>query len=166
MVAIVQIHEKNGAGETPTDKTSATIRYKNADNATVDANDPMVIPVSGSDFSFDKWLILSVTVAPDTQIENLLAYMDGANGWGTGVLGWYKTAGSYSTPSAPASAAGYTDLFTATIGSPIDMDAINTGPFSGTGDIGDYLQTMEEVVDTANQGVTSDETLTFSYDES
>lgn len=168
MVATVQILEKNGAGETPTNKTSLEVRYKNADDAVVDANDPMVIPPAGSNFSFDKWLRLSVTVDPDTQIENLLSYTDGANGFGTGVFAWYKTIGVFVTPTAPGSAGGYSDLFSATIGSPIDMDAINTGPFVAptTGDIGDYLQTMLQVDSTATQGALPNETLTFSYDES
>jgi hypothetical protein len=163
MVATVIVNEKNGAGETATDKTSGTIRYKNADNATVDANDPMVIPGAGSDFSFDKWLQLEVTVAPDTQLDNLEVYTDGASGFGTGVLAWYKITGSYSTPSAPASAAGYTDLFALTSGSPGDLGA---GPHTSTGDKGSYLQTMLEVASTATQGALTAETLTFAYDES
>lgn len=166
MVATVLIREKNGAGETATDKTSGTIRFKNADNATVDANNPMVIPGSGSDFSYEKYLRLNISVAPDTQIENLQAYTDGASGFGTGVNTWYKTSGTYSTPTEPASTAGFTDLFTKTSGSPIDMDATNTGPFSATGDIGDYLILMMEVASTATQGALTSEVITFQFDES
>ena len=36
MAATVQIREKNTAGQTATDKTSGTIRFKKADDATVD----------------------------------------------------------------------------------------------------------------------------------
>ena len=46
MAATVQIVEKNGAGGTTTDKTSGTIRFKNADNSTVDLVNPMVKPGS------------------------------------------------------------------------------------------------------------------------
>lgn len=165
MVATVLIREKNTAGETPTDKTSGTVRYKNADNATVDANDPMVIPGSGSDWSFEKWLRLNVSVAPDNQIENVRAYTDGSEA-ATGVNYWYRVVGTFATPAQPTNNAGLTDLFTATSGSPIDMDAINTGPFTGTGDIADYLVTSLEVQDTATQGNLAAETLTFSFDES
>jgi hypothetical protein len=38
MAATVQIVEKNGAGGTTTDKTSGTIRFKNADNSTADTD--------------------------------------------------------------------------------------------------------------------------------
>lgn len=61
MAATVQILEKNGAGPTTTDKTSGTIRFKNADNATVDTGNPMVKPGAGTDYSFEKWLRLNVT---------------------------------------------------------------------------------------------------------
>ena len=44
MAATVQLVEKNGAGGTQTDKTSGTIRFKNADNSTVDTSNPMVKP--------------------------------------------------------------------------------------------------------------------------
>ena len=165
MVATVIINEKNTVSETATDKTSGTVRFKNADNATVDINDPMVIPASGSDWSFEKWLRLEITVAPDNQIENLRAYSDGSEAV-TGVNYWYRTIGVFATPVQPASNAGLTDLFTSNSGSPIDMDAVNTGPFTGTGEIGDYLVLSLEVDDTATQGNLAAETLTFAYDES
>ena len=49
MAATVQIVEKNGAGATQTDKTSGNIRFKNADNSTVDTSNPMVKPGAGVD---------------------------------------------------------------------------------------------------------------------
>ena len=165
MVATVIINEKNGAGETATDKTSGTIRFKNADNATVDTVNPMVIPASGQDYSFEKWLRLNISVAPDTNISNLQAYSDGTSGFGTGVNTWYKTLGTFATPAEATATAGYTDFFAATSGSPIDMDATNTGPFTGTGDVGDYLVMMMEVASTATQGTLTSETLTVSFDE-
>lgn len=166
MAATVQIHEKNGAGESATDKTSGVIRMKSADSPAVDANNSIVIPGSGSNFSFEKWLRLSVTVAPDNQIENVQAYSDGGNGMGTGVSMHFKTAGAYATPQQPADATGFSDFFATDSGSPIDMDANNAGPFTGTGDIADYLVLLLEVDNTASLGNTPQETLTFSWDES
>lgn len=77
MVATVLIREKNGAGETATDKTSGTVRFKNADNATVDTNNRLIIPTSGQEYSFRKVLRLNISVAPDVDIDNLQAYADG-----------------------------------------------------------------------------------------
>ena len=46
MPATIQIHEMS-ALDSGTDKTSGTVRFKDADNATVDANNPLVIPDAG-----------------------------------------------------------------------------------------------------------------------
>jgi hypothetical protein len=162
MVATVQIIEKNGAGGTATDKTSGTIRFKNADNATVDNNNPLVIPPSGSDFSFEKWLRLNVTVAPSVQISNLKFYTDGANELGAGVLLWAKAVTAYATPTEPANSTGYVNAFTYTSGAPLSLGA---GAFTGTGEKGDHAVCMMEVQNTATQGQTPSETITFSYDE-
>ena len=86
MAATVQIVEKNGTAGTNTQKDSGTVRFKNADNATVDTVNPMVIPTAGVDYSFEKWLRLKVTVGPSSYIENLTFYTDGANGFGESVV--------------------------------------------------------------------------------
>ena len=86
MAATVTILEFHGTTATPTttNKTSGTVRFKNADNATVDLNNPMVVPTAGTDYSFEKKLRLNAA-GTFTQISNLAAYTDGANGLGTGV---------------------------------------------------------------------------------
>jgi len=135
---------------------------KNADNATVDNNNPMVIPPSGSDFSFEKWLRLNVTVAPSVQLSNLKFYTDGTSGQGTGVKLWAKAVASYATPAEATGTSGYTDAFTYNSGAALSLGA---GPFTSTGEKGDHAVLMQEVLSTATQGVTPSETITFSYDE-
>ena len=162
MAATVQIIEKNGAGGTPTDKTSGQIRFKNADNATVDTANPMVKPGTGTDYSFEKWLRLNVSGGTYTEITNIKAYMDGANGLGTGVTLYAKAVASYATPAEATGTAGYTDAFTYTSGSPLSLGA---GPYSSTGEKGDHLVMMLAVGTSASGGITSSETLTISYDE-
>lgn len=162
MAATVQIVEKNGAGGTTTDKTSGTIRFKNADNSTVDLLNPMVKPASGSDFSFEKWLRLNVTGGSYTQITNVRAYMDGANGLGTGVLLWAKAVASYATPAEATATTGYTNAFTYTSGAALTLGA---GPFTSTGEKADHLVMMMEVQSTAAGGLTATETLTVAWDE-
>lgn len=176
MAASVQIRELNGAGETGTDKTSGTVRFKNADDATVDLNDPLVVPSSDTEYSYEKWLRLYVASGTYTQISNLRAYSDGSSGWASGVKGWYAVDGSYSTPVIPTQtndppqhdAVSMTNLFSATSGSPIDMDATNTGPFDSSSlpkYIGDYLVLVAEVEIGTTQGLQSSETLTMAWDE-
>lgn len=182
MATNVIINEYNGtAPGTPTDKTSGTIRFKNADDAAVDLNDPLVVPSSGQEYSFEKWLRLEIAGGAFTQISNLRAYSDGANGFGTGVKLWYAVTGAYMQPVVPdegadppqSAAAGspvenMADFFGSSQGSPIDLDAINTGPFtdgSPSEPIGDFLILVMEVEPTASNGVLAAETLTFAYDE-
>lgn len=162
MAATVQIVEKNGAGGTTTDKTSGTVRFKNADNSTVDLLNPMVKPASGSDFSFEKWLRMLVTGGTYSQITNVRAYMDGANGFGTGVLLWAKAVASYATPAEATATTGYTNAFTYTSGAALSLGA---GPFSSTGEKGDHLVMMMEVQSTAAGGLTPTETLSMGWDE-
>ncbi len=182
MAATVIINEYHGAGGTKTDKTTGTVRFKNADNANVDLIDPLVVPASGQEYSFEKWLRLQITDAGGfTQIDNLRAYSDGSNDFGSGVKLWYAVSGTYMQPVVPneasdppqSAAAGspvenMADFFSATSGAPADMDAINTGPFtdgSPAEEIGDWLVLVMEVEPGASQGVLTAETLTFAFDE-
>lgn len=163
MPATVQIVEKNGAGGTTTDKTSGSIRFKNADNATVDLANPLVVPgAPGFDYSFEKWLRLLVTGGTYSQITNVRAYSDGANGMGTGVDVYAKAVASYATPAEATATTGYTSFFTYTSGAPLSLGA---GPFTSTGEKGDHLVMMARVAETASGGLTPAETLTVAWDE-
>lgn len=162
MAATVKIVEKNGAGGTQTDKTSSTIRFKNADNATVDTANRMVVPASGSDYSYEKWLRLQVDVAPSVDIQNIKFYTDGNNGFGTGIGLYAKAVSSYSTPAEGTSTSGYADAFTYTAASPLTLGA---GPYTGTGEKGDHCVLLLKVDSTAAPGLLASETLVFAYDE-
>ena len=167
MAATVLIREKNGAGETATDKTSGTIRFKNADNATVDLVNPLVKPGGGGfDRSYQKVLRLNVSVAPAGNITNPVMYMTGSAETGQTLYAKTTNDGTYTQPTEPANDTGYTDAFTYTSGSPKDMDAVNAGPFTGTGDIADYLVMMMKIADTiAAPGTLPSKTITFQWDE-
>lgn len=163
MPATVQIIEKNGAGGTGTDKTSGTVRFKNADNATVDLLNPLVVPSApGYDYSFEKWLRMNVTGGTYSQITNVKVYSDGANGMGTGVEVYIKAVTAYATPAEATSTTGYTSLFSYTSGSPLSLGA---GPFTSTGEKGDHAVLMARVAETASGGLTPSETLTMAWDE-
>jgi len=172
MAATVLVREKNGAGETATDKTSGTVRCKNADNATVDNNNRLIVPASGQEYSFEKWLRMHIGgTGPAVDIQNLEFYMDGANGFGTGVKLWAVNDASYSTPVVPTEtddpphhdAVDMNDAFGYTSGSPLVLGA---GPFSTINtDMGDYLVLVMEIEPTASPGSLTPETATFAYDE-
>ena len=165
MAATVQIHEMSALA-TGTDKTSGTVRFKAADNATVDTADRLTVPTSGTNYSYTKQLRANVTVAPDVDLQDLEAYSDhsdGTSGFGTGVGVQYDVSGTFAA-NINTNIDG-TDLFTKDSGDPIDMDGTNTGPHTGTGYQGDLLRLQMTVADTASQGQLTPETLTFSYTE-
>ncbi len=162
MAATVQIVEKNGAGGTQTDKTSGTIRFKNADNSTVDTSNPMVKPGAGTDYSFEKWLRFNVSGGTYTEISNIKAYSDGANGLGTGIGLYAKAVTAYSTPAEATATTGYTSFFTYTSGSALTLGA---GPYTSTGEKGDHLVMIMTVDNTATGGMTPTEALTVGWDE-
>lgn len=162
MAATVQIIEKNGAGGAQTDKTGGNIRFKKADNATVDLLNPMVKPASGSDWSFQKWLRLLVTGGAYTQISTIRAYTDGVSGFGAGIALWAKAVAAYATPALETSSATYANAFGYTSVAPLSLGA---GPYTGTGEIGNHLVMAMEVQNTAAGGITSNETLSIGWDE-
>jgi len=162
MVATVQIVEKNGTAGTNTQKDSGTVRFKNADNATVNTSDPMVIPTAGSDFSFEKWLRLKVTGGTYDNISNLKVYCDGAIGFGTGVTPYIKAVATYATPAEATTTTGYTTLVTYTATGALSL---GTAAVSGTGEKGSHAVLMLKVDSTASPGTLTGEVLTFSYDE-
>lgn len=164
MAATVQIHEIT-ATDTGVDKTSGTVRFKSADETTVDTTNRITIPVAGSDYSYTKQLRLYISVAPDVDISNAQAYSDGVNGFGTGIGVEYDTHTAFQTQTD--STISGTDLFSATSGAAVDMDAYNdTVSKTDTGYYADVLRLQMTVASTASVGTLTPETLTFSYDES
>jgi len=167
MAATIQIHEMS-ALDAGTDKTSGTVRFKLADNATVDANDPLRVPSSGSDYSYTKKLRPYMEAPPDTQVSNLAWYTDGSSGFGTGIGVTAKNIGTTWAANYDTAQSGGSDLFGYTSGSPLDGDGTDTGPFVPADDdsyIGDLIELQMSVADTASNGSLTAETLTLSYDE-
>jgi hypothetical protein len=167
MAATMQIHEMS-ALTTGTDKTSGTVRFKDADNATVDAANPLVIPSVGSIQSYTKKVRAYMEAPPTTSISNLRWYSDGASGFGTGVSVSAKNIGVTWAANATTKQVGGADLFSYTSAAPLDGDTTDTGPFAPADDdsyIGDLIEMQMFVYSTASQGALTPETLTFSYDE-
>ena len=168
MAATVDIREFNGISPgTPTTKTSGTIRFKNADDANVDLNNPIVRPGSGSVYSYEKVLRLRIgATGPTFSITSPRAFSDGANGFGTGVTMKAGTNGTYVAPVNTSPSHATVDFFTYVSGTPKDMGVTNVGPYTGTNvDIADFLYLQAAVASTASPGLTPTETLTVAFDE-
>jgi len=167
MTAQVQIIEKNGAGGTATDKTSQTIRFKDADNAVVNDQNKLRVPGEGLiTYSYEKWLRLRVVQAPSVDIANIVFYTDAGNGFGAGVALWAKAVAAYATPEKPTGTSGFDNAFDYDSNSPLSLGA---GPFNTWGtlpvEIGDHAVLMMTVNDQAGPGMTPAETLIFAFDE-
>lgn len=167
MAATIQIHEMSGLN-TGVDKTSGTVRFKAADNATVDASDPLVIPSEGTVYSYTKKLRAYMEAPPSVSVSNLRWYTDGTNGFGTGVGVTVKNLGVTWGANYNTEMSGGADLFSKTSGSPLDGDGTDAGPFVPADDnsyIGDLIELQLAVASTASQGALTGGTLTFAYDE-
>ena len=167
MAATIQIHEMSALA-TGIDKTAGTVRFKDADDATVDSNNPLVIPAAGSIYSYTKKLRAKMTVAPNTQVDNFRWYSDGSSGWGSYITCTVKNLGNTWGANYKTAMSGGADFFAKTSGSPLDGDGTNTGPFlpaaNGTY-IGDLIELQMAVTYQATQGTLATESVTLAYDE-
>ena len=162
MAGVLQIHEMTGAAA-GTDKTSGTVRFKAADNVTVDSANRLQIGGTTS-FSYTKHLKGYVSSAPDTDFSNLEAYTDGGT-FANSVTCQYVHTQSWSA-NVTTDISG-TDLFTKVTGARIDMNSWDATflAASVTGYWGDVLKLQLAVGADAAPGQLVAETLTFSYDE-
>lgn len=169
MAATVEIRSYHGATpDAGTDVAGGSMRFKLADNDTADANNPVVIPAAGTNYSWIKQLKFYAATTPDNVINNLRFYTDGAIGYGTGIGLDVGSGSAYIDPTSfqdsglvdwsGQDAEGFTS------GAPYTITGSLSNP--STGAFGDYIRLQVNVDDTASQGTSSSETIYFSYDES
>jgi hypothetical protein len=173
MVATVVIQERNGATGAGTTKSTGggnQVRFKNAENATVDTNNPMIVPTAGNDYSFEKALQLNATGGTFTTLDNLKFYTDGTNSFGTGVSWKAKKEVAYSQPvhvtattGAPNATPAYANATTFTAGTPLAL--AGSAVASATGFFGDLVYQFVYITTTTTAGTKTETPITFSYDE-
>lgn len=166
MVATVKISSYHGAAAgTVTDVDSTTIRFKKADNDTVDANNRMPIPPSGTEYSYLKHLALRATTTPAVLIDTLRAYGDG--GLPTGVQMFLRD-NAYIDPTAQvdAAVAGWSNNYAGyTSAAKLALAGSLANPATGKINT-NYAQMQMGIISTAAAGVMASETLTMEYLES
>ncbi len=193
MVATVAVYVETGPNATPVavDTTAIAgsppnIRFKTADDPTIDANNPIPIPAAGTKRSFWKHIFLKATAGPFTQIDNVKFFTDGT-GFGTGITVF---AGDETPIRTSVSTAGY-DQATGSVGDDGDEltthtnitaktevfgNFISATPKSITigeagavidaiGETTNYLICQMDVASTAGPGDLPNEVWTFQYDE-
>ena len=176
-----------GTSQNVTNNGTNKIRFKTADDDTIDTNNPIPVPTSGTNYSFWKHVYMQVSTAVGlTKIDNVQFYGDGAVFDYTGVTlnvstatpnntaltnyGYAVAVGTaavtgtiltgHGSVSAVASATGYTS------GSPLTVSISEaSNQLDATGEKTDYIIMQLAVTDAASSGTLTAETLTISYDE-
>lgn len=160
-----------------------TLKFKNADNSTIDTNDKLTIPAGATIYSYWKSIFLKCTANESSHvINNVKIYSDGSNTLGTGVdlsvglqfpvhnsgaTTGYEVAnnanemvaehGGITTKASIFDYASGTGLTVTISETSNQIDAAN--------ETTNYVILQMSVANTASPGTTPTETLTFSYDE-
>jgi len=179
MAATVENHVSDGAG--PAVAEATLLRFKLADNNTLDANNPCVKPAAGTNLSWWKNIRLWVAgTGASTAINNVKIYTDGALDAGgewvsctiyvgdeTPAAYDQATTGGADTGTAMVGnrtgITGQTDFFTYTSGA---VKAVSGSVGTGINQaISDYIVLQLSVGTTATGGQQDAETITWRYDE-
>lgn len=188
MVAVFEVTlDTGGTPDNPALSTNTdplgppNVRYKRADDGTIDTSNPNIIPSAGTTNSRWKSLFLKCTTAPDTQVNNVKIYTDGT-GFGTGIT---VNVGDETPTKNNASSAGYdpadtnddplvnhadisgvTDFFTFTSGSPKAVSISEAGSIiNAINETTDYVVTQMDIINTATPGDLPNESVTWEWDE-
>lgn len=194
MVATVSVKvDTAGTGGTPGTLTDIdalgppALQFRTADNSTVDTLAPIVIPTSGTNYSYTKSCYLYCDVAPSVQLDNIQIYSDGSSGLGTGVgvvignqfptknsgasTGYVVATGTSGTTGNEITTfytgvTTVTSLFTFTSASTKLLTISETGSIiNAIGETTNYFILQMTVASTASPGTTANETGTIQYDE-
>jgi hypothetical protein len=158
------------------------LRFKQADDATIDSNNPIPVPAAGTERSYWKHIYFKCTGGTFTQIDNIKLYGDGGD-FGTGITLYIGDQNPTNNSGAPES--GYevadttnsmvtdhtgisarTDVHTYTSGSPRTINISESGSIiNASGEMTDYTVWQMEVDNTATAGDLTDEDFTWQYDE-
>lgn len=166
------------------------LRFKLADNATIDTNNPMIIPAPATGPYYSSWKhIYLYCDAPDgNTINNVKLYSDGANSLGAGVdlkvglqfpvknsgsTAGYEVSHAIVGNTCDELVAGHVGItssatifgYTAGVGALAITISEAGAVINAAGETTNYVLLQLSVTDAAGAGTTATETFTFSYDE-
>lgn len=183
MVAIFDVTYDNlGADNAPgASSVISNLRFNAEDTNDQDLASPLVIPISGTIYSFWKQIYLQCTTAPDTQVNNVKIFSDGSLGWGAGVVvqvgdgsqiknsgasTGYDVADAQEIMTNHSDVSSETSLFTFTSGSPRAVSISEAASIiNAINETTDYLVLQTDVDATATPATKPTETITYQYDE-
>jgi len=155
----LRVYTSTSAGTESASQTG--IDLVSADTDTNSLGNRQANPITVGTNSYEKWLKLKVDAAPDNSVTNFLAWGDGAVDSSTTLMvtGDYVTG---VTPVATASSIATDDFTDFTSGNKLQWDS---GSYSATNDTTDYMVFQLQVDGDAAPGNWTQETVSYSYDE-
>ena len=161
MVATLGLRVYTGASAATESGVVTGIDLISADNATNSLANRQANPITVGTHSYEKWLKLKISAIPDNNVSNFLVWGDGGVASSTTlyVVGNYITG---ATPTSVTSSVATNDFTTYTSGAKLTWDA---GPYTNTNDTTRYLVFQLAVNSDANPGNWTQETVSYSYDE-
>lgn len=147
--------------------TPGHLRFKLADDSNKNTASPVVVPPSGSNYSFEKRTKIKFTSAPPAEIVNLRWFNTPPGTVQTGAKINVKSDVSY-TQGTSSPVPGMTDSAVYTNTNPLLLNAgtvISSAGFSPGFGNQPYVVCQIEVTSAAASGVTLDHGLSYRYDE-
>jgi hypothetical protein len=160
MAASLSLRVYTGAG--PSESAAVTgIDLESADNATNTLANRQANPITVGTNSYEKWLKLKIDTAPANGVTNFKIWGDGAVDTSTTLVftGNYVT---YAQGTTGASAVANTTFTNFTAGNKATWD---TASYSATNATTKFVVFQLQVGATANPGNWTQETISYSYDE-
>lgn len=178
MSATVDIQRITGSSGSPTSTDITGINTRaNAEDAhsTAGTNNSVLIPASGTNYSFWVSTRLNVKAITAGTVNNLRWYTSGSNNFGTGVTAIAQNATSYVQATGSTGVTGdqlTTGAHAGLTGAPVDPFTFTsaspktlTGTTTGTGAFGDYMVYQLAVASTAASGASGQSTFYWKYDD-
>jgi hypothetical protein len=159
-----------------------TLKFKNADDATIDSNDKPTIPSGATIYSYAKFLFFKCTANADTHtINNLKLYSDGTNSLGTGIdvkvglqfptknsgaTTGYEVSNNANEMVSETALTTSATIFGYNSGAGLSLSISESGSvINAANETSNYFVMQCEYANTASPGATVNETATVSYDE-
>lgn len=160
MAASLSLRVYTGAGETES-AAQTGIDLISADNATNSLANRQANPITVGTNSYEKYVKLKIDTAPANAVDNFQIWMDGAVDSST-TLNFTTNYITYATPVSTASTVADTNMTTYTSGNKVTWD---NGPYTFTNDTTRFTVFQLVVDSDAGPGNWTQETISYSYDE-
>jgi len=160
MAASLSLRVYTGAGATESAVVTG-IDLESADNATNTLANRQANPITVATNSYEKWLKLKIDTAPANGVTNFKIWGDGAVDTST-TLAFTSQYVTFQQASTVTTTIGNANFTTYTAGNKATWDTVS---YSATNATTKFVLFQLQVAATANPGNWTQETISYSYDE-